>query len=154
MSDWKLPREGGCLCGKVRFKVSAPPLATMACHCKGCQRLTASAFSLSGLVPSDSFEVTQGEPAIGALHGAHRHFFCDYCKSWLFTRPEGLDWIVNFRATMLDDASGFSEPFMETYTCEKLPWVSTPARYSFTQFPELDDYTRIIEDFAAKGAPG
>jgi len=97
--------------------------------------------------------VTQGEPTIGALRGVHRHFFCDYCKSWLFTRPEGIDWIVNFRATMLDDPSGFSVPFMETYTCEELAWVSTPARHSFVQFPELDDYTKIVEDFARHGAP-
>lgn len=62
MSDWKLPREGGCLCGKVRFRITAPPLLTIACHCKGCQRLTASAFSLSVGVPADGFEVTQGDP--------------------------------------------------------------------------------------------
>ena len=28
MSEWSLPREGGCRCGEVRFKVSAPPLLT------------------------------------------------------------------------------------------------------------------------------
>lgn len=154
MSDWKLPREGGCLCGKVRFKVTAPPLLTMVCHCKGCQQLTASAFSLSGLVPGDVFEVTEGEPVIGALHGVHRHFFCDHCKSWLFTRPEGMDWLVNFRATMLDDPGAYSVPFMETYTSEKLPWVSTPAQHSFAKFPGLDDYTKIAEDFAARGVSG
>jgi hypothetical protein len=33
------PWEGGCLCGQVRVKVSAPPLLTMACHCTGCQRM-------------------------------------------------------------------------------------------------------------------
>ncbi|MDX5365999.1 MAG: GFA family protein [Alphaproteobacteria bacterium] len=153
MSDWKLPREGGCLCGKVRFRIVAPPLLTMACHCKGCQRLAASAYSLSAAVPSDSFELLQGEPVIGALHGPHKHYFCDYCMSWLFTRPEGMDWFVNVRASMLDDPSYFSKPFIETAAAEKLSWVTTPARHSFDAFPDLDALTSATDEFAALGGP-
>ena len=104
MSEWNLPWEGGCRCGQVRLRVSAPPLLTMACHCTGCQRMTASAFSLSAGFPSEGFTVTKGEPVIGGLHGTTRHYFCPHCMSWMFTRPEGFDWFVNLRATMLDDA--------------------------------------------------
>ncbi|MAU61884.1 GFA family protein [Parvibaculum sp.] len=153
MSDWKLPREGGCLCGKVRFRITAPPLLTMACHCKGCQRLTASAFSLSAAVPSGGFELVQGEPVIGALHGPHKHYFCDYCMSWLFTRPDGMDWFVNVRAPMLDDPAGFSTPYVETAAAEKLPWVKTPAARSFDGFPDLEAMTSAVEEFATLGGP-
>lgn len=153
MADWKLPRDGGCLCGKVRFRITAPPLLTMACHCKGCQRLTASGFSLSTVVPSDGFAVTQGEPAIGGLHGVNKHYFCSYCMSWLFTRPDGMDWIVNFRSTLLDDTGGFSTPFIETFTAEKLPWAATPAVHSFEGFPALDEYGPLIEKFAHEPTP-
>lgn len=38
--------------------------------------------------------------------------------SWMFTRPEGMDWFVNLRSTMLDDPSGLA-PFVETWTSEK-----------------------------------
>jgi hypothetical protein len=82
----------------------------MACHCTGCQRMTASAFSLSAGFPSEGFTVTKGEPVIGGLHGATRHYFCPHCMSWMFTRAEGFDWFVNLRATMLDDPSWFT-PF-------------------------------------------
>ena len=34
--------------------------------------------------------------------------------------------MVNVRATMLDDTTGF-EPFVETYTSEKVPWATTAA---------------------------
>lgn len=27
-------REGGCLCGQVRYKVPAQPVNTIVCHCK------------------------------------------------------------------------------------------------------------------------
>jgi len=77
MSQPDLPWEGGCRCGQVRFKVSAAPILTMACHCTGCQKMTASAFSLSAAIPSEGFEVTAGAPAIGGLHGAEiHHYFC------------------------------------------------------------------------------
>ncbi|MDB5453168.1 MAG: putative glutathione-dependent formaldehyde-activating enzyme, partial [Caulobacteraceae bacterium] len=125
MSTLKLPAEGGCRCGQVRLRITAPPLLTMACHCTGCQRMSSSAFSLSAAIPESRFEVTQGDLVIGGLHGpqAH-HYFCPYCMSWMFTRPEGLDF-VNLRPTMLDDPAWYS-PFAETYTSEKLPWATTP----------------------------
>jgi hypothetical protein len=31
-------RDGGCLCGKVRFRVTALPLAAGYRHCRMCQR--------------------------------------------------------------------------------------------------------------------
>ena len=147
MSGWNLPWDGGCRCGQVRLKISAPPLLTMACHCTGCQRMSASAYSLSAAIPSDGFEVTTGEPVIGGLHGASRHYFCGYCMSWMFTRPEGIDWFVNLRPTMLDDAS-WSTPFMETWTGEGLPWAKTAAVHSYEALPPIDAYEGLIREYA------
>ncbi|TIW64275.1 MAG: GFA family protein, partial [Mesorhizobium sp.] len=113
MPSLNLPAEGGCRCGRIRLRITAPPLLTMACHCTGCQRMSASAYSLSAAIPSEAFAVTEGEPVIGGLHGASRHYFCPHCMSWMFTRPEGLDWFVNLRPTMLDDPGWFT-PFVET----------------------------------------
>jgi len=147
MAEERKVREGVCRCGQVRFRVSAEPVMTMACHCTGCQRMTASAFSLSALYASDSFKVVQGEPVIGGLHGATRHFFCPHCMSWLFTRPEGLDAFVNVRATMFDDAREFA-PFIETYTSEALPWAKTPALHSFERLPPMEAYPELMAEFA------
>lgn len=142
-------QEGGCRCGRVRFRVRARPLVTMACHCAGCQRMTASAFSLSTLYPSDGFEVTEGEPVVGGLRGADRHFFCPSCMSWLFTRPEGMDAFVNLRSTMLDDPRSHA-PFIETYTREKLPWASTPAVHRFEGLPPMDRVPALLAEFAKR----
>ncbi|MGB3200826.1 MAG: GFA family protein [Nodosilinea sp.] len=113
----------------------------------GCQQMTASAFSLSTLYPSSGFNVTQGEPAIGGLHGATRHYFCAHCMSWLFTRPEGMDDFVNVRSTMLEDAQSY-RPFIETYTDEKLPWATTPAVHSYEKFPQPADFPALLGEFA------
>ena len=148
MSQPDLPWNGGCRCGQVRLKISAPPLLTMACHCTGCQRMSSSAFSLSAAIPSDGFSVIEGEPVIGGLHGASRHYFCPHCTSWMFTRPQGIDWLVNLRPTMLDDPSWFT-PFVETMTSEKLPWATTPAVHSFEKFPAFDEYEGLTKEYAA-----
>ena len=139
--------EGGCRCGQLRFRVTSKPILTMACHCTGCQRMTASAFSLSALYPSRGFEVVQGNPVIGGLHGPTRHFFCPHCMSWVFTRPEGLDDFVNVRATLFDTTRGFT-PFIETYTSEALPWAKTPAVHSFETFPPMERYPDLVTEFA------
>lgn len=149
-----LPAEGGCRCGQLRFRLTKPPLLTSACHCTGCQKMSSSAYSLTITAPADGFEVIQGEPVIGGLHGpqAHHHF-CPHCMSWVFTRAEGLDFFVNVRPTMLDDPSWF-EPFMEAFTSEGLPWAKTPARHSFEAFPEMDDYRGLMAAYAEDLARG
>lgn len=141
----ELPWEGGCRCGKVRFRITRPPMLTMVCHCTGCQRMTASAFSTSIAIPTEGFEVTAGDTVIGGIHDpqAHHHH-CEHCKSWLFTKFDPS--FVNVRATMLDDARWF-EPFIETYTSEALPWAKTPARHSFEKFPAFDAYPGLIAEF-------
>ena len=151
MSQPTLPWMGGCRCGQVRVKVSAPPLMTMACHCTGCQKMSASAYSLSAAIPSVGFEITQGEPVIGGLHGASRHYFCPHCMSWMFTRPEGVDFFVNLRPTMLDDTSWFT-PFIETFTSEKLPWAATGAPHSYETFPPYEAFDGLIQDYGAQAA--
>lgn len=142
-------RHGGCRCGKVRFQVSGAPKVTMACHCRGCQQMTASAFSLSALFATEAFELTAGEPVIGALHGATRHFYCPHCMSWMFTRPDGAEGFVAVRSTLFDDPAGL-EPFMETMTSEKLPWAVTPAVEGFEGFPQPADYGRLMGAYAAR----
>ena len=147
MTDSNPHKVGKCRCGQVQFEVSAEPLMTMACHCTGCQRMTASAFSLSALYPSSGFKVTLGKPVIGGLHGATRHHFCAHCMSWLFTRPDGMDEFVNVRATIMEDAESFS-PYIESCTDEKLPWATTTAVHSFNKFPSPDDFPALISEFA------
>jgi hypothetical protein len=83
--------------------------------------MSASAFSLSVAVPADGFALTKGEAVLGGL-SRDMHHFCPRCMSWMFTRPVGMDWFVNIRATMLDKHDWF-EPLVETFTREKLPWA-------------------------------
>ncbi len=149
MRRMTLPAEGGCRCGQLRFRIKRHPMATSVCHCTGCQRMSGSAFSTTAIVPGDAFEVIAGKSVLGGLRGAEiHHHHCPDCLSWVFTRVEGMDQFVNVRATMLDDASWFS-PFIETYSSEMLPWVTTPAVHSFEKFPDFESYAGLIAEYAA-----
>ena len=150
MTEWKLPWDGGCRCGAVRLTVTKPPLLSAACHCTGCQSMSASAFSLSLAIPADGFEVTRGETVLGGL-GRDMHHFCLACMTWMFTCPPGMDWFVNLRPTMLD-AHGWFAPFIETFTDEKLPWATIPAEHSFATLPAPDGFQPLIEQYATEGA--
>jgi hypothetical protein len=150
-TGWNLPWQGGCRCGQLRIRVTQAPLFTSACHCTGCQRMTGGAFSLTITVPGAGFEVTQGETVMGGLRGPEvHHHHCDQCKSWVFTRVEGIDTFVNVRASMLDECRWFV-PFVEVWTSEKLPWATTPAVHRYATQPEMDAYPGIIAAFAEAG---
>lgn len=145
----ELPATATCRCGSVRLRVSRPALLTMACHCHGCQKMTGSAFSLTVALPADGVEVVQGELVRGGLQTEHAHLYCAFCKSWVMTRPAGIDWLVNLRASALDPHADFV-PFIETCTDARLDWASTPARHSYAMFPPPEDYQPLMEAFAAQ----
>ncbi|AKH43066.1 hypothetical protein FHS61_001235 [Altererythrobacter atlanticus] len=142
-----LPWAGGCRCGKLRFRVDQAPLMTSACHCRGCQLMSGSAYSLTVSVPSGGFAITEGKAIIGGVHGQDiRHYHCEYCLSWVYTAIEPDAGFVNVRATMLDDPHWF-RPYIETQTAERLPWVTVPATRSFERFPEMTEYLALAGEF-------
>ena len=53
----QFPIEGGCRCGRVRFHLDGAPWIESACHCRGCQQMTASAFSTTLTVAATDFAV-------------------------------------------------------------------------------------------------
>jgi len=134
----------------VRFKISAPAMLTMACHCTGCQRMTGGAYALSVVVPGAGFEVTAGEPVAGGMRGQIAHMHCPDCKSWVFTRPPGLPF-VNIRTTMLDAPEDFP-PFADIWVSEKLPWVTPTSGRPFEQFPANEEWPGLMQAYAAERA--
>src|SRR5689334_8632904 len=51
---------GGCLCGAIRYEVSAEPIMMFNCHCRDCQRSTGGAFTPVVYVPAKAFKITKG----------------------------------------------------------------------------------------------
>ena len=143
----QIPVEGACLCGQCRMQVSIAPIITMACHCRSCQKLSASAFSLTAMAPAAGFQLVAGKTQIGALHGVNPYVYCADCLNWLYTELKSAPF-VNVRSTLFDVAA-WSTPFIETWVSEKLPWAATPAKHSFDKYPEPQDYGPLMEQYAA-----
>ncbi len=111
--------------------------------------MTASAFSLSVLIPAPGFELVEGETVPGGLHGASHHEHCAWCKSWVFSRFDEMPDFVNVRTTMLDHPEAFP-PFIETMVSEKLSWVVTPARHSYPGYPPEEAFGPLIGEYQAQ----
>lgn len=145
-----LPAAGGCLCGRLTFSVTAAPLCTVACHCTGCQHMSASAYSLTVMVPTSGFAVTAGTPVRGALHRPEtQHWHCGECLCWMYTTFEPDQGFVNVRATQFADR-GWFVPFVETMAAEKLAWVDLPVRRSYPAWPPAEDFPTILKDYAER----
>ena len=74
--------NGGCTCGKLRYKLSLNNLddaRTSLCHCGSCKRAFGGEFGLTAKVPKDTFSITKGKSKTFVQdNGVHREF-CDNC---------------------------------------------------------------------------
>ncbi|OBY27175.1 aldehyde-activating protein [Leisingera sp. JC1] len=151
MTESSFPMTGSCRCGATGIEVSAPPALTAACHCRGCQKMSSSAFSLTAMFPAEAFRVVQGDPVIGGAKDAElAHYCCPECQTWMFTRITGVEGFVNVRPTMFEDCSWF-RPFIETWTAAKHPFVQVTAEHSFEHFPTMEEFGGLLAACAGKG---
>ena len=135
--DPMIERTGHCLCGAVRFRLSAEPLATRVCWCRDCQRISANGL-VNLLVPTAAIEISGqlSEFARTADSGNKiRQRFCPTCGSPLFanssTRPE----VTAVRAGTLDDLSSV-RPTMNIWCSSAPAWACLdPELERFDQQP-------------------
>lgn len=143
-------REGGCLCGKLRYAISGDPLATVACHCRDCQAQSGSAFGMTMVVKREHFEWLRGEPrtfAMKADSGTDKDcLFCGDCGTRILNRLSRLPASFNLKPGTLDDTS-WIEPIAHVWVSRKQPWVPIPD--SMTRFDE-NPVSRADTNKAAK----
>jgi len=122
-------RTGGCQCGTVRYESAGAPLALYVCHCRECQRQSASAFGMSLQVPREGLRVTRGTPSFwtrSADSGRRlRCAFCPNCGSRLWHEPERPSATVTIKAGSLDEPVDFSTA-IHIWVSRKLPGVPIP----------------------------
>lgn len=100
-------RTGGCLCGQVRYRLSAEPLVSRLCWCKDCQHIAGNA-TANAIFPTSAIETT------GVLHdytsaadsgNQVRRRFCPQCGCHLFAESTGRAGFTVVRLGTLDDPS-------------------------------------------------
>lgn len=156
--------EGGCFCGRIRYRLNARPMFVHCCHCRDCQRQTGSAFAINALIEADCVELLKGEPMMVTLptDSGHPHdvYRCGECQSALWSDYGRRKWMSFVRVATLDDPGALA-PDVHIYTRSKLPWVRLPddaavfAEYydMKTQWPPESVARRDRARAAAKSAP-
>jgi hypothetical protein len=129
------PYLGHCLCGQVRFQLTAEPLTVYACHCTDCQRRSGGALLLSMWVQRDALEVLEGTPVLVssiATDGRERkNRVCLACQVRLWAEPVHRPKLAVLRPGMLQQAKDFA-PVAHQFVRSALPWFIFPegvARY-------------------------
>ena len=124
----KVPAEGGCSCGEVRYRLTSEPLFTHCCHCLNCQRQTGSAFVVNLLIEAGCVEALSGEPRPVELPrddgSTQRIFRCPTCQIAVFSQYSRRD-VYFVRGGTLDVPSAVT-PDVHIFTRSKLGWVALP----------------------------
>ena len=97
---------GGCFCGAVRFRSTAPPFGARQCWCRFCQHIGAGGPTVNAFFARDTFTI-EGEMADferTADSGARIHSrFCPKCGCQLFSEAEPRPHVIVVRMGALDD---------------------------------------------------
>lgn len=121
------PISGSCLCGGVRFELSAPFRRVNICHCSRCQKHSGGNGLAQGRVPRDGFRLLAGADLIEVFRpeGGMAKAFCRLCGSSLFggNWPDGPE--VSVRLGALDRDPGIP-PQYHSFTDSKAAWETLP----------------------------
>lgn len=73
--------EGSCLCGKIAYEVTAPPMRMMNCHCSRCRRGRSAAHATNLFYKIDDFRFIRGEANITVYKVPEaQHFAVAFCR--------------------------------------------------------------------------
>ena len=115
--------RGGCLCGGVRFELTAPFVRANHCHCSRCRKHSGGAALAQGRVPREGFRLLAGEEMLRVYDpGGMKKVFCSVCGSSLFggTWPDGPE--VSVRLGTLDDDPGI-RPQYHSFAGDAPAWL-------------------------------
>jgi hypothetical protein len=83
--------DGHCHCGYLAFEADVDPDTVEICHCRDCQTLSGSAFSVVVPAISGTFKLLSGEPSIyvktADSGNKRRQAFCPRCGTRIYSAP-------------------------------------------------------------------
>ena len=133
-----LPLTGGCLCGAVRYEISAKPVVMVKCHCRDCQQATGGGYVPALIFPYGAFRFTKGDVRRYASDsesgGKNVRGFCEVCGARLTGVEDAERGIIGVVAGSLDDPSLF-QPRFDIYVEDAQVWdLMDPA---LPKFPKM-----------------
>lgn len=128
MESVKYPIKGSCQCGEVTYELLEPPLMVAACHCKECQKLSTSAFSITAMVTAQSVKFNgvmkdwSRSSDSGNLSAAK---FCLTCGNRLYHFDPNEPEKLKLKPSNLSDTR-IINPTVHVWVSEKQDWYQIP----------------------------
>lgn len=120
----KLPLTGACLCGTVRYEISAPPVRSVLCHCRSCQKSSGAPYLALLFVPAAALSITgdyKEYPTLAASGNTVYRGFCALCGCALFGRNGTYTKYRPVTAATLDEP-GIFKPQLDMWVADAQPW--------------------------------
>ncbi len=157
MTETFTPLEGGCQCGKLRFRMEAEPIITHACHCRLCQRATGAAFNVKSMIETDRLTVLEGAPIAAEGLRGWTNVQCPDCGTSVWSHHPHLGRGVALVGVGLLDEGERLPPEAHYFIRSKHPWITLPT--DVIAFEQLGDPQKAgarprIEAAIAAGAAG
>lgn len=124
-------REGGCLCGAVRFTTEGEPVNVRICHCRRCQKAMGAPFFARALFDPKAVAI-RGKVASYSSSETLDRVFCPACGTRLFSRRTN-GTAIGIALAAFDDRNAFT-PTEHIWVSEKPAWVTV--QDGLTQYPE------------------
>jgi len=115
--------KGGCLCGKVRYEISADVKDIVHCHYSLCRKAQGSAFATNGNVDIHHFHFDSGEDQLTAYESSpgHTKYFCQHCGSPIISKNTLYPGVVRVRIGTIETDID-ERPVAHTFTYSKANW--------------------------------
>ena len=121
-------RTGACLCGQVRFRLSAEPGVSRICWCRDCQRIAGNG-TANAIFPSSAIEVSGSTSeyvrTADSGHRVHRRF-CPRCGCHLFADSTGRPGFTVVRLGTIDDPASI-RPVANIWSASAPGWACLDA---------------------------
>lgn len=113
--------EGGCLCGAIRYRATAPPVSRSICHCRSCRRASGAPSVAWSTFHVNSLVFRRGVPMRFMSSGEVVRTFCGDCGTPLTYRHAQDTDTIDVTTGSLDAPEQFP-PTREIWIEHKLPW--------------------------------
>jgi hypothetical protein len=116
-------REGGCLCGGVRYRVAGEARTSAICHCVSCRRASGAQSVAWVVFPSEAFSFVSGDPGEYRSSAGVSRTFCGRCGTSLtYQHDENADSIDVTTASL--DLPDELPPTRHVWLEDKVSWES------------------------------
>lgn len=122
MADDAQTHDGGCLCGRLRYRITGAIDSVGHCHCSMCRRSSGGIVVTWMTLPAERFTFTGGTPAVYASSEHGKRSFCRDCGAqitfWSRRAPAEIDVTL----ATLDDAHAHPAD-RHVFVKDRLPWL-------------------------------